>query len=119
MNQWKREEARIKRGDIQLTDFCISAIYPESWNKMRVKYAQSPFWNKTLSEEINFYAVILNCQDEINKQKLTEAEIEFGMSFETKCSNILVMKSQEANNFSLFHNSGISCLQFRAYVGAL
>ena len=42
------------------------------------------------------------------------------MSFEKKCSNIIVMKSQQANNVSLFHNSGISCLQFRAaYVGAL
>ena len=68
INQWKREEKRIKRGDIQLTKLCISAVYPDTWNKMRVKCAKSPFSNKPFSEEINFYAVILNCKDKkINK----------------------------------------------------
>ena len=51
-DQWKREVERINQQQAPESDLSESAIFPDSWNKMRVTHAKAVFSEKTLTEEM-------------------------------------------------------------------
>ena len=86
---------------------------------MGVKYANAHFSIRTVSAKLDFYSGILNCKEEIEEKILTVLQFYLGTTLQTKYSNTLIVKSQKDKNISLYAKSGILCLQFRAYAGAL
>ena len=50
-DQWKREVERINQQQAPETDLSESAIFPDSWNKMRVTHAKAVFSEKLLPKK--------------------------------------------------------------------
>ena len=118
-DQWKREVERINQQQAPETDLSESAVFPDSWNKMRVTHAKAVFSEKTLTEEMTHYSTLLKCEDHVINYKLTGKEISIGMTLSTKRACILECKAHEIENVPLNIKSGIACLMYRAHVGAL
>ena len=116
--QWDRELDRIQKGMIQLSELTIDCVKSDSWNKMRVTFAKRVFSDKTLSDEFHHYAALMNVEDELTRIQLTLEETESGMLLSIKRANFLVDLTSK-KECSTHTKSGISCLQFRAYAGAL
>ena len=118
-NQWSRELERLNKGSIPMTDLSMSAVFPDTWNKMRVTHAKAVFTERTLSDELAFLSVMINCANEVTNAVITDQELELGMCLQTKQTDILLNKSQEVPNINPSVQSAISCLQFRVYSSAL
>ena len=86
---------------------------------MRVNLANSVFSKKSLSEDLAHYANILGCGKEIINVALSPLEVSIGVCLYTKCANMLEQKARNTKFIGLQVKSGISCLVFRCYGGAL
>ena len=82
----------------------MSAVAPDSWNKMRVTYAKAEFSERTIAEESLHYLQILKCEDHTTNYKLSNNELREGATLGTQWARILEKKAQEMENVPLSIN---------------
>ena len=117
--QWEIEDTRIKTSNLPQTELTKHSVFPDKWNKMRLKHAKAVFSRKTLSDSISRFAKVSACVDEIKNLKLSKEEEDMGLTDITKMVNIIVSKARENKEIPYYERCGISCMKFRAYFGSL
>ena len=118
-DQWKREMERIGKGETNITDLSMSSVSPDSWNKMRVTHAKAVFSLKTVSEDLDYYSLLLYANKETRTTELSVLESNRGETLETKRVCLLERRACKVPDVSLFIRSGIACLKYRVHAGSL
>ena len=112
-DQWNREVNRLERRQAAQTKLSMSAVYPDSWNKMRVTHAKAIFCNKTLTEDTYHYSHILGCTKEVIDARLSASEKSEGACLVTKRASILQHRAIHIQSTDMSTKSAIASLLFR------